>query len=79
MWHRVVTTVLVVAGMVCRVGGGVVVRSVDTECHTCHHSPPTSQHTFTRHTRSYFYMLINIENIYIQNTDWAKFYIILRA
>ena len=53
------SSILLLVAMVCRVGGGV---SVDSECHTCHHSPPTSQHTFTRHSGSYFYIVTNIEN-----------------
>ena len=60
--------ILLLVAMVCRVGGGGGV-SVDSECHTCHHSPPTSQHTFTRHSGSYFYIVTNIENTYILSLE----------
>ena len=56
------SSILLLVAMVCRVGGGGGGVSVDSECHTCHHSPPTSQHTFTIHIGSYFYMVTNIEN-----------------
>ena len=65
------SSILLLVAMVCRVGGGGGV-SVDSECHTCHHSPPTSQHTFTRHSGSYFYIVTNIENTYILSLEKWK-------